>query len=75
MPFDLFGEIPVTVDEIAAWVEVVAGITRASWRLDDCVTHWNVAQKIRNWKLQHRKTVYDAAIAAEIERKLNKENG
>lgn len=47
MPFDLFGEIPVTWPEVLAWCECVAGIPADSWRLEYYVRGWNVIEKIR----------------------------
>lgn len=44
MPFDLFGEIPVTWDEVHTWCEKVAGMT--GWRRDWYIRHWNVIEKV-----------------------------
>lgn len=52
MPYDLFGEIPVTEDDIYAWVAAVAPRWLAperSFRL--YVKSWNVADKVRAAKL------------------------
>jgi hypothetical protein len=51
-PFDLFGEIPVTWDEVYQWCEKVAEIPRDSWRLDWYIRGWNVPAKIRAAKQQ-----------------------
>jgi len=48
MPFDLFGEIPVTWDEVHTWCEKVAGMT--GWRRDWYIRHWNVIEKVRRAK-------------------------
>jgi hypothetical protein len=50
-PYDLFGEIPVTWDEVWDWVETVAGIDRRSWRACYYIEWWNVPDKIRAEKL------------------------
>lgn len=48
---DLFGEVPVTWEEIYLWCEVVAEIPRDSWRLGYYIKAWDVAGKIRAAKL------------------------
>ena len=48
MPFDLFGEIPVTWDEVHTWCEKVAGMT--GWRRDWYIQHWNIIEKVRRAK-------------------------
>ena len=50
-PFDLFGEIPVTWPEVAAWTIAVAGIAPDSWRFPHYVRGWNVPEKVRAAKL------------------------
>jgi len=55
------------------WVEAVAGIARTNWRFNYYVKHWNVADKIRQWKLRNNVHYYDAEIAAAIERVENDE--
>lgn len=47
---DLFGEIPVTTDDVALWVDVVPAIPRSSWRREHYARSWDVAAKIRAWK-------------------------
>lgn len=52
MPYDLFGEVPVTEDEIFAWVAAVA----PRWLSPERAYHryvrdWNVAAKVRAAKL------------------------
>jgi hypothetical protein len=47
---DLFGEVPVTWDEVYDWVELVAGIPRDSWRAPYYIKNWNVIDKIREAK-------------------------
>lgn len=64
MPFDLFGEVRITVPEVRAWVLAVAGIPADSPRFEHYVLHWNVLEKIRAAKVAGT----FAAIAAEGER-------
>jgi hypothetical protein len=55
-PFDLFGEIPVTWDEVNQWIQP----SRASRRSRGAryyIDHWNVPDKIRHAKLTG--TFYD----------------
>lgn len=47
---DLFGEIPVTWDDVWHWVETVPGIPRTSWRASWYIRCWNVPDKIREAK-------------------------
>ncbi len=49
---DLFGEVPVTLEDIYAWCEAVPKIPRDSWRLSWYVRCWNVPDKIRQAKMQ-----------------------
>lgn len=58
---DLFGEVPVTLDEVSAWVLAVAGISPASWRFAWYVANWRVVEKIRAAKLAG---TFDQAVAA-----------
>lgn len=60
---DLFGEIPVTWDDIWNWVEVIAGIPRNSWRASWYVEAWNVPDKIRAAKRAGEWPLENAAIA------------
>lgn len=48
---DLFGEVPITLDDLRAWVAAVAGIPADSWRWAWYVDNWNVADKVRAAKL------------------------
>lgn len=49
---DLFGEVPVTLDDQRAWVKAVAPAYGSSERsFAYYVRHWNVADKIRRAKL------------------------
>lgn len=50
---DLFGEIPVTRDEIEIWIDVVPGWPRTTGaaRRENYARNWNVAEKIRQAKL------------------------
>lgn len=52
MPFDLFGEIPVTQDELVLWCKLVPKLPADSPRFDWYVKYWNVAQKIQAAKEQ-----------------------
>ena len=62
--YDLFGEIPVTWDEVWLWVEMVAGLPRDSWRAANYVRWWNVPEKIRwaklsgDWPPESRRTCH-----------------
>lgn len=52
MPYDLFGEIPVTEDDLIAWVSAVS----PRWLHPERSYHgyvraWNVADKVRAAKL------------------------
>lgn len=49
MPFDLFGEVPVTWDEVYAWCEQVAGVT--GWRREWYIRNWNVIEKVQRAKI------------------------
>lgn len=52
MPYDLFGEIPVTEDDMRAWVAAVSPrwlYPERSYR--SYVRGWNVADKVRAAKL------------------------
>jgi len=51
-PFDLFGEIPVTQDEVKKWCEVIAKVSPDSWRFDWYTKNWDVPAKIRAAKRQ-----------------------
>ena len=57
-PFDLFGEIPVTYDELVLWCEVIAKVRPDSWRFDWYVKNWDVPSKIRAAKLKMPLDVY-----------------
>lgn len=45
--YDLFGEIPVTVHDLRAWLIVVPRIDPDSRRAAAYLRDWNVADKIR----------------------------
>jgi len=59
------------------WVEAVAGITRTNWQFAYYDKHWNVAEKIRQWKLKHGCYQFDAEIerTANEDARLNKAPG
>lgn len=48
---DLFGEVPVTWADVAAWARAVADIGPDSPRFAAYVTAWNVPDKVRAAKL------------------------
>jgi hypothetical protein len=48
---DLFGEIPVTLDELLAWMLAVPGIPPTTRRFAYYVRGWNVIEKIRAAKV------------------------
>ena len=48
---DLFGDVPVTADEVADWCEIVAGIEPDSPRFPYYVRAWRVVDKIKAAKL------------------------
>jgi hypothetical protein len=52
--YDLFGEIPVTLEEIEIWMDVVPALPRDSWRRAHYAAGWNVAEKVRSWKAAGR---------------------
>jgi hypothetical protein len=57
-PFDLFGEIPVTHEELVLWCKVIAKVPEDSWRFDWYVQNWDVAGKIRAAKARMPFDVY-----------------
>jgi len=57
---DLFGEVPITWEEVYLWCERVPKIARDSWRLNYYLQNWNVPAKIRAAKLAG---CFDAVIA------------
>lgn len=48
---DLFGEIPVTLDDIDAWCDRISQHWPSAWRKDWYIKNWNVADKVRQGKL------------------------
>lgn len=61
MPFDLFGEIPVTEDDLFEWVAAVAPRWLSSERsYRGYIQSWNVADKIRTAKLRGE---FDAIVS------------
>lgn len=48
---DLFGEVPVTTADLYEWCERVNFHHPAQWRLDWYIKNWNVAEKVRQAKL------------------------
>lgn len=47
---DLFGEVPVSWEEVYTWTETVAGISRHSWRAAWYIRHWDVPGKVAREK-------------------------
>jgi hypothetical protein len=47
---DLFGEIPVTIDDVELWLDVIPAYPRTSWRRANYAASWNVPDKIRQAK-------------------------
>lgn len=64
--YDLFGEIPVTLEEIEMWIDVVPALRRDSWRRASYASGWNVAEKIRDWKATGRWDEIEAARADQL---------
>jgi len=60
-PVDLFGEIPVTLPDIDAWLLAVPRIRPGTRWADYYVQHWRVPDKIRAAKLAG---TFDAATAS-----------
>lgn len=58
---DLFGEIPVTLDELLAWMLAVPGLAPTSPRFAWYVRGWNVIEKIRAAK---EAGTFDAIVSA-----------
>ena len=57
---DLFGEVPITVDDLHAWVAAVApGFSLSASRCRYYIERWNVAEKVRRAKLDG---TFDATI-------------
>ena len=61
-PRDLFGEVPVTVDDLYLWCAVVAPRIAAR-NLDYYVKYWDVAGKIRAAKRNGRFDELEAELA------------
>lgn len=51
LPQDLFGEVPVTRDEVRAWLLAVPRIDPDTERAAWYVEHWDVPGKVRAAKL------------------------
>lgn len=62
---DLFGEVPVSVDDVRVWLRAVAGISPSSPRAAAYVRNYNVVEKIRAAKLAG---AFDA-LENEVERR------
>lgn len=69
-PYDLFGEVPVTVDDLYLWCAVVAPRI-ATRNLDYYIKYWNVAGKIRASKIDGRFHTLEAELA-EITRRTER---
>jgi hypothetical protein len=46
-PYDLFGEIPVTEDDLEAWVAAVSPVHLTERLFDNYVRNYDVATKVR----------------------------
>lgn len=62
---DLFGEVPITHDDLRAWVAAVPRIDPDSWRFDWYLKNWNVVDKVRAAKLAG---TFEAAISPPMRR-------
>lgn len=51
---DLFGEVPVTLDEVLLWMLAVSGLPPTSPRFAYYVRGWNVVEKIQRAKAEGR---------------------
>lgn len=60
-PYDLFGEIPVTLDDVLAWMLAVPGIPPSSSRFGAYVRGYQVIDKIRQAKAEG---TFDAILQA-----------
>lgn len=59
---DLFGEIPVTLTDVATWTRAVAGIGPDSPRFAAYVRAWNVPDKVRAAKRDGTWTALAASV-------------
>lgn len=51
-PLDLFGEVPVTIDDLEAWLDHIPRMRDASdRRRTHYATQWHIADKVRAAKL------------------------
>jgi len=50
-PTDLFGDVPVTLDDLNTWCDHIGKEWPAEWRRDWYILNWNVAEKIQRSKL------------------------
>lgn len=51
MPYDLFGEVIVTMDDLYNWVAAVSPVHLSERSFDLYVERWDVAGKVRRAKL------------------------
>ncbi|EMN5130700.1 hypothetical protein RVV79_003827 [Burkholderia contaminans] len=64
---DLFGQIPVTFDDLETWVRAVAPAYASSERsIQHYIRHWHVADKVAAAK---RAGTFDATISRAIDRR------
>lgn len=49
--FDLFGEVPVTLTDLNIWCDHLGKHWPAEWRKEWYIKNWNVADKVRQSKL------------------------
>lgn len=70
LAFDLFGEIPVTWDEVYLWCDLVTNgkFGRDKRNFMQYVTGWNVIEKIQHVKASHGSIEHYLKTAANDER-------
>lgn len=51
-PRDLFGQVPITQDDLENWVRAVApNYAHSAWRMRHYIDAWNIAAKVRAAKI------------------------
>lgn len=66
---DLFGQIPVSFDELSLWVSAIAPhYARSARSLAYYITHWDVAAKVANAKADGSFAAISACADAETAR-------
>jgi|GEM_PF-7121046 len=54
-PYDLFGQIPVTIPELYAWTKLQAPHIPEGWRTDNYIKAYDVAAKVAAAKIPNNK--------------------